>query len=476
MSGILISKCFQILCNGTGIGVSYNPDVAFEQRHTQRAFCAIAMLDADGVYVQDLEDDFYNLNLELCYDSSPSSIAGMFNTPMKPRLTGTDYSHMDYFLPMEIFEENITSDIGLLRVLHRLDKVVHQNYVGRIFLKVDVNIFPRFFKFALQRTDYSLHLRKRFGVYLSPWHAFKHALLVLFRSQANFIWLRLWKAAFPNDKTCLIEPSTYQLSTFFNICMVAYGEVYDKICTLEVHKDTTEEFNSLRNIFEFFLPAIRDYIYYLRKGDASGFLEQRKRLLVLFMAADPNSLYTNAEILSYLVNNYCSRNCEDYIRLFEGNLMLVNEEVGEISFSILARDEYKKGSKFKLERANRSYKLIPLMRNLTKFYRPKVNKKEKHRYKNPDLSSMQVQRCVNVFNCIIDDLGVGKWKQTFPVKSNYAYQMMNIGLREKRSIKPFPKTTPTLLMDEKLPKFLKRFKAKISEASEGLNLFLDEIY
>ena len=344
-------------------------------------------------------------------------------------------------------------------------------------MKVDVNIFPRFFKFALQQTRYSLHLRKRFGIYLSPWHSYKHALLVLFRSKANFIWLRLWKAAFPSDKTCLVEPSTYQLCLFFNICMVAYSKVFEQIDQLAVHQRTEEVYASFRNIFEYFLPAIRDYIYYLRKGDYDNFLEQRKKLLILFMDADSNSLYVNGEILSCLVNIYSSCNCTDYIDLQRSNFMLVNEEVGEVSFSILARDEYKKGSKFKLDRANRSYKLIPLMRRLSMFYRRKAKTtSEKYRYKNPNPSSPQIARCVEVFESIMNELENGEWKNMSPVVSKYAYQMSKVGLRSVTTFpKPFPKSNPSSLLDIKLSKFIEGLTVKIQESSDDLKFFLNEI-
>lgn len=466
----------QVLCSGTGIGVSFNPDEAFVQLDCNKPFCALQMLDPDGFFVQELEDYYFQMNLEHSFTSSPSFKESMFNTPLKPRIDGKDYSVMDYYLPIEINGTNITSDKGMLCILHYLDKTLHKEYSGRIFLKVDVNIFPRFFKFALQNNHYSLHLRKRFGLYLSPWHTYKHALLVLFRSKANFIWLRLWKAAFPNDKTCLLEPSTFQLSLFYNICMVAYAEVYNQISGLKPdEKKITEELNSLRNIFEFFLPAIRDYMYFLRKGDYMGFIEQRRKLLVLFMAGDTSSFYTNGEILAWLVNSYSSRHCRDYCNIYNNNLMLVNEEVGEISFSILARDEYKKGSLFKLKRADASYKNIPLMRRLSKLYRRKDTRAKELRYKNPQSSSPQVLRCVKVFQCIMQELESGNWMHMVPEVSNYAYKIEKAGLRKQMYPTPFPESIPSLLLDVKLPKFLNNFKKKMDDSSKILDSFLSEI-
>jgi len=125
--------CDQILCNGTGIGVSYNPDQLFQQRSPHKAFCSIAMLDVDSLYVQELEDCFFNMTMMLNFKTSTSYLDCMFNTPLKPRLSGKDYAFMDYFLPIEINKENITSDIGLLRILHHLDTVVHKDYRRRIF-------------------------------------------------------------------------------------------------------------------------------------------------------------------------------------------------------------------------------------------------------------------------------------------------------------------------------------------------------
>lgn len=208
-----------------------------------------------------------------------------------------------------------------------------------------------------------------------------------------------------------------------------------------------------------------------------NFLEQRKKLLILFMDADSTSLYVNGEILSCLVNIYCSRNCPDYINLQRSNFMLVNEEVGEISFSILARDEYKKGSKFKLDRANRSYKLIPLMRRLSKFYRRRAKiTSEKLRYKNPDPSSPQIARCVDVFESIMNELECGEWKNMSPVISKYAYQMSKVGLRNVTDLpKPFPKSNPSSLLDVRLPKFIDGLNDKIRESSNALKTFLNDI-
>lgn len=201
MSSVL-NIYIQILVNGAGIGVSYNPHKSMSEVSRNKAFCSIKMFDIDSSYFSKLEDSFYNLSTSWNFLDSPSFQAGMFNTPSKPRLVGPDFNRMEYYYPIEINSINIANDLCLLQLLHHMDTVVCKENKGRIHIKIDVNIFSRFLKFVLLQFPYSDHLRKRFAVYLSPWHTYKHALLVLFRSNANFIWLRLWKVASSNDSTC----------------------------------------------------------------------------------------------------------------------------------------------------------------------------------------------------------------------------------------------------------------------------------
>ena len=143
--------------------------------------CMPRLFDHSNMHFQKVENVIYNFELKKNFKSSPSYQSRMFNVPPKPHVLSTDYSLLNYFAPIEILGRNITSDDGLLHVLHHLDKWVCQHYVGRLYLKLDINIFPRFYKFAMASSEFSLHLRKRFVAFLSPWHLFKHCQLVLFR-------------------------------------------------------------------------------------------------------------------------------------------------------------------------------------------------------------------------------------------------------------------------------------------------------
>lgn len=134
----------QIGYNGSGFGVTFIPETVI-QRTTNCESITAKFLNDDSPFVENLADSFLTESVPRgrYFNKSPSYVANMFNTPMKPKLISVDYSIMKYFRPIEIKGFNPSDDVGLLSAMDYLDTNICANYRGRILVKCDLNIMYR---------------------------------------------------------------------------------------------------------------------------------------------------------------------------------------------------------------------------------------------------------------------------------------------------------------------------------------------
>lgn len=336
-------------------------------------------------------------------------------------------------------------------------------------------------KFAMARSRYSVRFRKRFSLHLAPWHTMKQALYSLFHHNASFIMLRLWGAIYPLDKTCLVKPRTLPLIKFFNICITAYDKVFELLQDSNAFpRHTYTYLRRLRNIFEVFLPAIRDFIYYVRMGNAEKAFEKRKVLMLLFMSMNSKTadskMYVYGELLYMIHREYWKDNCPDSLEMEKLNYQLFNEEIGEISLSILARDDFTYGSKFNEDRQNTSYTLIPFLRKLTKIYSGDKHEDCLSRYKNISPDEPTVLAAVEVFNCVLSELKHGTACEVVApvVKGAYRFSSAEMEEIDPREIDHFPIDQPSELVSLYLVKLRKNFgKLKQNATSFLHNMFAE---
>ncbi len=148
------------------------------------------------------------------------------------------------------------------------------------------------------------------------------------------------------------------------MCVLAYDIVYDKFAQLRPHQRDIVPLERIRTIFEFIIPALRDFIFYLRKGQFEQFNEQRYKLFVLLLSADNSGLYKNGEMMNFILQPFWER----HISYAPSTSYEHQWGSWRNFFSFLARDEYKKGFRTKITRTSTSYIQIPIIRKLIDNY------------------------------------------------------------------------------------------------------------
>ncbi len=261
------------------------------------------------------------------------------------------------------------------------------------------------------------------------------------------------------------------LQRFLNIAVMSYDSLFEKINALVVPKSSQGAMTTLKNLFEFFLPSIRDFIYHVRKGYYEDSMKMRRNIVLLFLATRCDSLYSYAELLNLLVHEFWNERCPDLITMEQQFWTSFNEEVGEVSFSVLARDDFTYGTTFTEDRVTESYVLTPFLRNLALYYSNKKPSSFHQRYKAPnsdDLSVLAVNRELEQF---IEELKEGKCYAMDVVRSNRSYQLQNC-VKVLHTVNGFPSISPLEMVRTKLNKWKKNFGKKVDKAGPVLKQFV----
>ena len=129
--------------------------------------------------------------------------------------------------------------------------------------------------------------------------------------------------------------------------LLAYAQVRMKFVDIsKFPKASHNALNRIRNLFELFLPSIRD---------DSPLVKKKK-----------SNIYSYSELLYQMLRLYWDSGCKESLEMERLNYQLFNEEIGEVSLSILSRYDYTDGTKFCHRVQDFNNKLIPLVRKLYK--------------------------------------------------------------------------------------------------------------
>jgi hypothetical protein len=142
----------------TAIGFTFKKDENIRLPLIRMKFFSSFLLDlneeifeqvaGDVVRVDPFNEYFYWAN------NSEATIANCWNNPIRPVIRSPiDYTNMESYRTHKIIPFVINSNLGLLESLHYLDTVLGKDE-RFLFLKVDVNIFPRVYKVSVNINIY----------------------------------------------------------------------------------------------------------------------------------------------------------------------------------------------------------------------------------------------------------------------------------------------------------------------------------
>ena len=178
------------------------------------------------------------------YAESIAVVRDVLRIPLKVVETADEVGkvHLDrssdglkYFIPVDIYSDNITTTMGLINSFHRLQLIEgfgipHHRRSGQYsLLHVDVKIFWQLFRVLYSYPAFA-GIRHDLFLLFGFWHAYHYAHVALWDEfRATFLAAAFWKL-YPTQNI-MRRPKLSQSSTFFMWLRLAYPSFREKLNT-----------------------------------------------------------------------------------------------------------------------------------------------------------------------------------------------------------------------------------------------------
>lgn len=323
------------------------------------------------------------------YTGSLCSIRQVTRIPIKPPAwTPDEASHLArsedglaYFYPVDVYESNISSTAGLLRVFQRCQEVDGFGVSGGrrdqcySILLVDIAIFWSLF-LILFNFPLLAPIRHDLFLVLGPWHTYQHAHRLIWQEFRQTFLAPAFFSVCPG-KVLFFAPKLQESSTFLSWLRLAYPDFRDELLqavatSRNQYRDTMLSYAqhikerkesmpavtraryvhlcNLLYLFEFVVPVVHDYGAALKLGKWNDFEGAFLRILKFYISSKSKGtnqqwldvsigavIYKRALYVWYHMLSYAREHELPLWDLFSRSPTFFSEESGEISLSVLAQ-------------------------------------------------------------------------------------------------------------------------------------------
>ena len=316
------------------------------------------------------------------FDASIVVLRDVRRIPLKVVATDDplEQAHLDssddglkHFIPVDIYNENITAIEGLIPIFRLLQNMEgfgileHKRSGQYSLLHVDLAIFWKLLR-ALYCYPAFAGIRHDLFLIFGFWHAYHYAYVALWDEfRLTFLAKAFW-LLYPTQKL-MRRPKNTQSSTFFMWLRLAYPSFRDKlVASLATLKSSVLEWQlswmrdrlagkdsqhsnphlpfyihlvNLYHLFEFCIPCIQDYGSTLKGNDWPSFYNCYKRMLLFYISCSTKgaSEYARSMFVFDHLIRYWTRLGLPLMELFNWNHTIFSEESGEIALSVLSHSQ-----------------------------------------------------------------------------------------------------------------------------------------
>ena len=267
----------------------------------------------------------------------------LLDRPVQPNQPNQTDNSLKNLFPFEVYKENISSTVGLLKVFSKVQK---NFFLQKYYLpfKVDITIYYQWHrlcfcdKFSFQ-PDFNF-----FTVLLAPWHTFKHGCEVVWRKYYNFLFAPF--VLFADKKFCPRKKLKLTTSSsIFSYFLVAYEVVQGDFLTLQKYfqefhptSDYVPVLQNIIDLFEIYLPSLFDYYFNLNTSNFEQTEQSTLHLLQMFFSLSSSSdTYLSGLVLNLAQLFYLKKKNHPVVRVLSQDFLSFSEEGGEICLSLLAK-------------------------------------------------------------------------------------------------------------------------------------------
>lgn len=248
----------------------------------------------------------------------------------------------DYFIPINVLDENPGSNDGLRNLLAYFANWTSARRGKFAPFLVDINIYYRSVKRILTgATPLSDWEKFSFVPFLGYWHCFKIAVEKVFCSYLEVLFAPAYSFLWPN-KTMVKKPPLCQMENLFSCLLAAWTKIdaQSRLALQAVRDDNTHrnyEFAvNFYDFFEKFGPILAIYKKQLRSNDWTLRMNNIARLFVLLLQF-PCNQYLYGVMYQLLSYDYWINHYPRIYELVSRHSDLFNEDLGEVLNGMLSR-------------------------------------------------------------------------------------------------------------------------------------------
>ena len=289
-------------------------------------------------------------------------------------VTDSPADGLKYFVPVDMYSDNIATLQGLVSVLHVLQRqegfglLTHSRYGRYSLLHVDVKIFWQLLRMLYSFPEFA-GIRHDMFLIFGLWHAYHYSYIALWHEFRHTFLAAAFFLVFPNQKL-MRRPKLSHSATFCTWLRLAYPplrakllaaieEVKERLMSWQIshiqnirlrvsllrqrnpHLAPYVHLLNLHALFEFCLPCIQDYGCALKGNDWPAFYACFRRLLLFFVSCSSKgaSEYSRSMFCFDHLLRYWFDLDLPVASLLRAEHTAFSEESGEIALSVLVHSQ-----------------------------------------------------------------------------------------------------------------------------------------
>eukprot|EP01114_Cavostelium_apophysatum_P012528 TRINITY_DN2824_c0_g1_i1.p1 TRINITY_DN2824_c0_g1~~TRINITY_DN2824_c0_g1_i1.p1 ORF type:complete len:333 (+),score=37.54 TRINITY_DN2824_c0_g1_i1:1044-2042(+) len=245
------------------------------------------------------------------------------------------------------------------------------------------------------------------------------------------LFIALWPS-----RQCYRTPKLRHILVMITLCSAVYPRIRDLLASTLALVEGTPLHNVVNNfidVFEFYIPIIRDYAAQLHVcrtwEDISGL--QQRILWAISCLEDSPYHYVRALLLHFTQLQFLRDRLPNIFKLIEQTPRSFNEEEGEIALSVLARSVSSDTYKSNVEKLNTNFQLIHVYRQIsTESDEDFDNHVSTASFQRVDTSEEVMAKLETHFRGVIFSLNNGSWKSFVPDKTLTASSPLESAVQE----------------------------------------------